>query len=201
VSAPRIALLALVALAVAVSDLSQGCGGSGRGSSPLPSGVTFEGNVAAVLPPQASLGTRRWLARVESYLFPRPAIAQSTCAAKHVLACVTNGRDPAVCSAVNPSDCRFSVSTGLVSGSFAGGAFGFADDTNENGAIDPGEAVAFFLSSFANACEGSVLTLNEVFIDFSDGFATAASVDSNQTCPTPTPTPTGRPTPSPTPTK
>jgi hypothetical protein len=56
--------------------------------------------------------------------------------------CVSNGRDTAVCSKVDPTDCRVSVSVDVLLDDFAGGSFGFVDDTDGTGAIDSGEPIA-----------------------------------------------------------
>lgn len=191
----RLAMAGVVLLA------ALGCGGSSN-----PGGVTFVGTVTSVTPQQAmrEVPARRWLAKVQSLVLPS-AVAQSSCPAKHVLACASNGSAPEACDRVEIVDCQFSVSVPATATDFAGGAFGFVDDANDNGAHDPGETVAFLFAALGRLCEGTVVHLEDVHIDFTPGAAkaTAGTVSKDpDTCPntTPSPTTTSTPGPSPTPT-
>ncbi len=176
-----------------------GCGGDGGPAA------TFNGNVALVSPPQARLSTqnRTLFARTGSFLLPE-AVAQSPCPAAHVLICVNNGTRT-ICRPVSNGDCEFGVSIDARD-DFALGELFFVNDTNEDGSRDAGEARAFLSNPLGRICNGSVVTLIDVAIDFSTPFAVAASVEKNpDTCsssrtPTPTgPTPTRTATRTPTP--
>ena len=84
-----------------------------------------------------------------------------------------------------------------------GGAFGFVDDANDNGERDPGETIAFLFAALGRLCEGTVVKLDDVQIDFTPGtaHATAGSVRKDpDTCTNATPGPTARSTPGPSPT-
>ena len=158
-------------------------------------GVTFEGNVASVSPQQAMLQapSRRWLAKVESLLLPN-AVAQSSCPARHVLACASNGSDPEECERVDSDDCGFSVSVPADSDGFVGGTLAFVDDEDDDGEHDSGEPIAFLLALFGRLCEGTVVKLDDVAINFTLGSATAASIDKDpDTCESVTPIPTPTP--------
>jgi hypothetical protein len=199
-------MVTLLALAVAASATWIGCGDD-HGNE-----VTFVGNVISVTPAQAMrvAPSHRWLARVRSFVVP-DALAQSSCPAKHVLACASNGRQRPVCARVHAADCRFSVAVDALPEEFANGFLAFEDDANGNGRGDAGrERIAFLLSPpLGNVCNGQVVTLHDVSIDFTTGAASAASVEKDPTtCPPPTPgtpvatrTPTRTPTPAGTPTR
>jgi hypothetical protein len=176
----------------------------GCGSDHNPGGVTFVGTVTSVTPQQAMLEqpSRRWLAKIESLLLPN-AVAQSSCPARHVLACAGNGVSPEACERVDIVDCGFSVSVPATLTAFAGGAFGFVDDANDNGEHDSGETVAFLFEALGRLCEGTVVKLDDVQIDFTPGTAraTAGSVRKDpDTCANATPGPTATSTPGPSPT-
>jgi hypothetical protein len=178
----------------------------GCGSDHKQGGVTFVGTVTSVTPQQAmrEVPARRWLAKVESLILPS-AVAQSSCPAKHVLACASNGVSPEACERVDIVDCGFSVSVPATLTAFAGGAFGFVDDANDNAEQDSGETIAFLFEDLGRLCEGTVVKLDDVSIDFTPGsaHATAGSVRKDpDTCPnvTPGPSATSTPGPSPTPT-
>jgi hypothetical protein len=193
----RIAIAAAIVVALASAQAWQGCGNGKHPSSD----VTFAGNVANVIPPQAMRDepSRRWLAALDSLVFPE-AVAQSTCPVRHVLACASNGGDSVVCQRVNTTDCRFSVSVALPASDFSG-AFGFVDDANDNGKLDQGETIAFLFTPLGSVCRGMTVTLNDVTIDFANGFSTATSVEKDpDTCPTVTPGPSPTPPPGTTPT-
>jgi len=187
-------LVALAALLAAI-----GCGGDDHHG-----GVTFVGTVTSVTPQQAmhAAPARRWIARLGSAIVPS-AVAQGTCPAKHVLACASNGKDPEACERVDVVDCGFSVSVPSTAANFVGGAFGFVDDANDNGQHDPSETVAFLFANLGLLCEGTVVKLDDVQIDFTPGtaHATAGSVRKDpDTCngtpgPTPSVTPVRTPTP------
>jgi hypothetical protein len=160
-------------------------------------GVTFTGTVTSVSPQQAMLQTpsRRWLAKVDSFLLPS-AVAQSSCPARHVLACANNGSDPESCERVDSGDCGFSVSVPADSDGFVGGTVAFVDDQDDDGEHDSGEPVAFLLASLGRLCDGTVVKLDGVAINFTLGTATAASVNKDpDTCANVTPTPIPTPTP------
>ena len=155
-------------------------------------GVTFTGTVTSVSPQQAMLQTpsRRWLAKVDSFLLSS-AVAQSSCPARHVLACANNGSDPESCERVDSGDCGFSVSVPADSDGFVGGTVAFVDDQDDDGEHDSGEPVAFLLASLGRLCDGTVVKLDGVAINFTLGSATAASVNKDpDTCANVTPTPT-----------
>jgi len=173
----------------------------GCGSDHHAGGVTFEGTVTYVTPAQAmrQAPVKRWLAKVESMLLPN-AIAQSSCPAKHVLACASNGTNPEACERVDVVDCGFSVSVPATTNDFAGGAFGFVDDANDNGAHDSGETVAFLFADLGRLCDGTLVKLDDVAIDFTQGtaHATAGSVRKDpDTCTNATPSPSTTSTPGP----
>lgn len=186
-------IVPILSIAVGAGGMWWGCGSSG---GPF---ATFQGNVSSVSPPQSmrEAPLHRWLAEVDSLVLPK-ALAQSTCPAKHVIACATNGRDNAVCVRVD-SECGFSVSLDVLGGDFSKGSFGFVDDVNSNRAADSGERVAFLFTSLGRVCNGTVVTLKNVAIDFNNGSATAGSVVKDpDTCPPTTPTPTRTPSVGPT---
>jgi len=163
--------------------------------------VAFTGNVSSVSA-QAKLESspRRWFSRLDG-LWPASAIAQSTSAVNHVLVCAGNGRDPAVCNQVN-GDGTFFLALNLIDSDFAQGSLGFVDDANHNGVFDQGDGFALLTNPFKPVCDGSVVTLINVAIDFASHTATAAAVEKDpDTCPTPTPTATGTATPPPTATR
>ena len=171
----------------------------GCGSDDHHGGVTFVGTVTSVTPQQAKAPSQRWLARLGSAIVPS-AVAQGTCPSKHVLACASNGKDAEACERVDVVDCGFSVSVPSTA-QFTGVAFGFVDDTNDNGQHDASETVAFLLENLGLLCEGTVVKLDDVQIDFTPGsaHATAGSVRKDpDTCGTQTPTPSGTNTPRPT---
>jgi len=176
-----------------VGLLGQGCGGDDNGPS-----ARFTGAVSGVSPTQASvpLRSRPLLAAVE-WMLPTLAHAQSTCPALHLLACASNGRDSAVCRHVDADSCNFDVSLDVLENLFAGGTFFFVDDANGNGQEDSGEATAMLTNPLGAVCNGSVVALTDVAIDFLGGAATAVSVvkDPN-TCPDTTPGPAPTATPS-----
>ena len=177
----------------------QGCGGSDHNSS---TSATITGNVASVNPAQAKAETRSRLLAAADLLVPR-AVAQSTCAARHVLVCVAS--DPsqqAVCDTIDADSCRFSISFDVVN-DFADGKVAFIDDANQNGRADSGEGFAFLTNPIGPICPGTVVVLNDLSIDFSTITATAASVDkAPDTCgATATPTARGTGTPTATPTQ
>ena len=189
-----------IVVGIAVLLAMAGCGGGDN----KPSGVTFVGTVTSVTPQQAMLErpSRRWLAKIESLLLPN-AVAQSSCPAKHVLACASNGVAPEACERVDIVDCGFSVSVPATLTDFAGGAFGFVDDANDNGERDSGETIAFLFAALGRLCEGTVVKLDDVQIDFTPGtaHATAGSVRKDpDTCTNATPGPTATSTPGPSPT-
>jgi hypothetical protein len=195
IQAMTISLAVVLALAV----VWQGCGGddhNGRGGS-----VTIKGNVSSVTPAQAKAESRsRLLAAAES-IFASEAVAQSSCPARRILACVSNGGgQPLLCEPVDSDSCLFSVSFDVLN-DFAGGVFGFLDDTNDNGVLDPGEAGTILTNLLAPICPGSVVTLNDVAIDFTTQTATAASVEKNPDTCTATATPTRSGTATATPTR
>jgi hypothetical protein len=187
----RMAIGSVVLLAMA------SCGGDDNKAR----GVTFVGTVTSVTPQQAMLQvpSRRWLAKIESLLLPN-AVAQSSCPAKHVLACAANGATAEACERVDIVDCGFSVSVPALPDAFARGAFGFIDDANDNGEHDSGETIAFLFEALGRLCEGTVVKLDDVQIDFTPGMAhaTAGSVRKDpDTCTGPVPTSTPAPTPTP----
>jgi len=185
-------VLAMV-LGLAVSVAWQGCGGDDGGPS-----ARFTGDVSGVSPTQASVRTpsSSILAAVD-WMLPSRAHAQSTCPALHLLACASNGRDDAVCRRVDSESCNFDVSIDVLENLFAGGSFFFVDDANGNGREDSGEATATLTNPLGQVCNGSVVAMSDVAIDFLGGSATAAAVvkDPN-TCPDTTPGPIATSTPS-----
>jgi hypothetical protein len=191
----QLGVLALV-LASSVAILGQGCGGDDSGPH-----ATFVGNVSGVSPTQASvpLRSRPALAALD-WMLPSIAHAQSTCPALHILACATNGRDSAVCRRVDTDDCGLEVSLDVLEND-AGGTFFFVDDADGNGREDADESTAMLTNPLGAICNGSVVTLTDVSIDFLGGTATAVSlVKDPDTCPpgsNPTPIATAFPTPTP----
>jgi hypothetical protein len=192
----RVALAITLASFVAVFGL--GCGGDDHGPS-----ARFVGDVRAVIPTQTSLRTsaRPALAAVD-WMLPSDAIAQSTCPALHVLACVSNGRDEARCRSVDADSCELDVSIDVLDNFFSDGTVFFVDDANGNGREDAGESTAMLTNPLGAVCNGSVVTLTGVAIDFVGGSATAISaIKDPDTCASITPgpgTPGFRtPTPSP----
>jgi len=185
-------MVSALVIAAAAGWMGSGCG-SDHGTA-----GTFAGNVTSVSPSQAMLQApaHRWLAEIPSFVLPK-ALAQSTCPAKHVIICASNGRDAKICSDVSNGDCSFSVSLDVLADDFSNGTVEFADDTNGNGAIESGEKVATLTNPLGRVCNGSVVTLSDVAINFTNGTATASSVVKNpDTCsgatsvPVPTATPT-----------
>jgi len=183
IQAMTISLAVVLALAV----VWQGCGGDDHNGS---GSVTIMGNVSSVTGAQTKAESRsRLLAAAES-IFASEAVAQSSCPARRILACVSNGGgQPLLCEPVSSDSCLFSVSFDVLN-DFAGGVFGFLDDTNDNGVLDPGEAGTILSNPLAPICPGSVVTLNDVAIDFTTQTATAASVEKNPDTCTATATPT-----------
>jgi hypothetical protein len=183
-----------VAVALAILFAAVSCGGDNHHG-----GITFEGTVTSVTPQQSmrTAPARRWFAKLGATLLPS-AVAQGTCPAKHVLACASNGTDPENCERVNVVDCGFSVSVPATTTDFVGGAFGFVDDTNDNGRHDTGETIAFLFEDLGRLCDGTVVKLDDVQIDFTPGtaHATAGSVRKDpDTCANQTPGPTSSVTP------
>jgi hypothetical protein len=181
-----------VAVVLVMLLAAMGCGGDHHRR-----GVTFVGNVTSVSPQQAMLQapSPRWFAKVESLLLPN-AVAQSSCPALHVLACASNGSDPEDCERVDSGDCGFSVSVPADSDGFVGGTVAFVDDQDDDGEHDSGEPTAFLLAALGRLCEGTVVKLDDVAINFTLGTATAASVNEDpDTCANVTPTPIPTPTP------
>jgi hypothetical protein len=173
---------------VAVSLVWHGCGGDDGGSA-----ATFRGNVSTVTPTQAAIDRpdRRWLARASSLLLPE-AIAQSTCPAKAVLVCANNGQT-FFCLPVRSSDCDFVVAINARD-DFANGSVFFVNDANKNGEKDTGEQTAGLLNPLGRVCNGTVVHLTNVAINFTAGTAAASTVEKDpDTCTntTPTRTPTG----------
>lgn len=178
-------MLMVLVLTAGAGWMWSGCGGDNGPSA------TFNGNVSSVSPTQAMLETpqHRWLAQIPSFILPK-ALAQSTCPVKHVIICANNGRDASICSGVDTGNCGFSVSLDVLSNDFSNGSIVFADDVNGTGTIEPGEKTAPLTNSLGRVCTGSVVTLNDVAINFTLGFATASTVDKNpDTCSGVTPTP------------
>ena len=184
---------ATLLLAALVGVLGQGCGGDDHhGGS-----AEFTGNVSAVAPAQASVPLRhRPLLAALGWWLPSAAIAQSSCPALHVLACASNGNDTQ-CHRVDSDSCAFDVSIDTLDSSFASGMVFFVDDANGNGSQDDGEATATLTNELGSVCNGSVVTLSGVVIDFLGSTATAVSVVKNpDTCPATTPTPVTTVTPT-----
>lgn len=179
-------------IAIVITSLGWlGCGGDGGGS-----GATFKGNVAAVSPAQARLAapSQTWLARTRFLLLPE-AVAQSSCPAAHVLICVDNGART-ICRPVGSGDCDFSLSINAKD-DFASGQISFVNDANDDGNRDAGETRAFLVNPVGRVCNGSVITINDVAIDFSSPVAIAASIEKDpDTCPEATPARTRTSTPT-----
>ncbi len=179
------AILGAILAVVAAGFFWQGCGGDDTKAA------TFTGNVSSVSPTQASIETpNRWLARAGSFLLPK-AVAQASCPAPHVLVCASNGVR-SFCKRVGSESCNFSISIFAVN-DFAQGSISFVDDANEDGNEDSGEAEAILFQPLGRVCNGSVVTLTDVDLNFTNGIATAASIEKDpDTCrePTPTRTPT-----------
>ena len=211
-----------------------GCGGD-HASTP----VTFRGDVAEVkkVVSRTLKASGRFLAaRDFSRGLLGEAFAQSSCGADvaAVLACAVtqhDGGDPRVsCAAVDENECTFSVAVRL-SEDGDSTSLVFVQDQNGNGRFDPEEPAAvadglFEGSSATQFCNGDIVVLENVEIDFSTLSYTADSMEKSfdscngaspsptetsgltptatvtGTPPTPTPTPTVTPTPTspPTPT-
>ena len=180
----RIAWLPIVLMAVA-------CGSDGGDN-----GVTFSGTVTSVTPQQtaaAQSGPRRWLADVRA-LAVADAVAQSSCPALHVLACASNGSDPQVCERVNASSCNFSVTVPADAAGFISGQLTFVDDQNGDRRPTTGEPVAALIAVFGRLCEGTVVKLDGVSMNFTAATAVASSIRKDpDTCTNATPTPVQTP--------
>ena len=188
------AKLAALVLALAAGVLGQGCGDDDDGPS-----ARFIGNVSGVSPTQASVPLRsRPLHAAIDWMMPPLAHAQSTCGALHVLMCASNGRDDAVCRGVDADSCSFDVSLDVLDNFFAGGSLFFVDDANGNGREDADEDTAILTNPVGLVCNGSVVTLTDVAIDFLGGSATAISVVKNPDTCSATAVPTSGFTPIPT---
>ena len=181
--------------AVAVAAAWQGCGGSDHGSSAI-----FTGNVSSVSPTQTAGAERaRGFMAAARRAFSSAAHAQSTCGS-HLIVCATSGGSQAiVCAPVDADSCRFDLSLDVLN-EFADGHLGFFDDANGNLRPDSGEAFGLLTNDVRPVCNGSVVNLTDVAVDFTTFSATASSFEKNpDTCPA-TPTPSGTPqTPTPTP--
>jgi hypothetical protein len=181
--------------AVAVAAAWQGCGGSDHGSS-----ATFSGNVSSVSPTQtAGVASPRGLLAAARLSLSSTAHAQSTCPSSHLIVCATSGGNQAiVCAPVDPNTCQFDLSLDVLD-QFANGHLGFFNDANGNLKPDSGEAFGLLTNDIRPVCNGTVVTLSDVAIDFTTFSATAASFNKNpDACPAKS-TPTGTP-PTPTPT-
>ena len=185
---------------LAMVAIWQGCGGSDHGSSD----ATITGNVTSVSPAQAMLESRSRMFALSDWMFASRAIAQSSCPARHVLACVGSGPgQPVECEKIDTDSCRFAVSFTVVN-EFEQGTVAFVNDANDNGQPDSGEPLAFLTNPLGSICPGSVVVLNDLVVDFTAQIATAASVDkAPDTCsatatPSATRSVTGTPTRAPT---
>jgi len=158
---------------LAMVAIWQGCGGSDHGSSD----ATITGNVTSVSPAQAMLESRSRMFALSDWMFASRAIAQSSCPARHVLACVGSGPgQPVECEKIDTDSCRFAVSFTVVN-EFEQGTVAFVDDANDNGQPDSGERLAFLSNPLGSICPGTVVVLNDLVVDFTAQIATAASVD------------------------
>jgi hypothetical protein len=158
---------------LAMVAIWQGCGGSDHGSSD----ATITGNVTSVSPAQAMLESRSRMFALSDWMFASRAIAQSTCPARHVLACVSSGPgQPVECEKIDTDSCRFAVSFTVVN-EFEQGTVAFVNDANDNGQPDSGERLAFLSNPLGSICPGSVVVLNDLAVDFTAQIATAASVE------------------------
>jgi len=157
-----------------------------------------------------------------------PTVTPSGTVTPTAVPTVTTSSTAAVCSRVRSSDCTFSTRIEL---SEDGGRvfLFFVQDANGNGGVDTGERQAFLVSALpSRLCNGDVIEIPDVDINFLTGTATAGGFITKQidacpeptaiathtasqtstpgtpsptttgTPPTPTPTPTETPTPTPT---
>jgi hypothetical protein len=182
-------MVSILLLAAGAGAMWWGCGGNDHDTA------AFTGDVISVTPSQAmrEAPSRRWLADVRSFALPE-AVAQSTCPAKRVIVCATNGHNQRVCVRVNTNDCKFEFEIDTLTNRFADGSITFVDDVNHNEEIDSGEATALLTNPLGSVCNDSVVILNDVAINFGSGSATAGSVEKRpDSCrgssPTPIPTP------------
>src|ERR1051326_5154587 len=185
----------------------QECGDNGS----LP--VDFEGNVASVEPPASAAVDRstgsafarrdiprsRWLgvSTADAQSAPCTTAVQQQLA--DVLACVStsnSGKLTLVCRHVNARRRPFSVEIGFdQDGQQA--AVAFVDDANRNGAADAGESGAVLTSPLpSRMCNGDVIEIPDVDVDFANGTATAGGAITKQVdaCPAPTGAATSTPT-------
>jgi hypothetical protein len=184
-------VLVVLCLAIALGLAWQGCGGSDHNG---PSSATFNGNVSAVNGQTKVERSRHWLASVKA-LLPADAVAQTSCPT-NLIFCVNNGADPTICRSVGGSDCSFDVSIDA-NDDFSRGVLVFVNDANGNGEGDTGEQFAFIDNDYKPVCDGTVVTLSDVTVDFVTHHATALSVDKDpNTCPTPSASPTRSVTPT-----
>lgn len=192
--------VAVVGIAVVMGFAASwvGCGGGGGGEPP----VRFEGSVSGVSGSMARSSWRSNVRLVFHSLFGAQAVAQS-CLAVNVLACAATATDSGApegdCSLVNSDTCTFTTELVIQNGL----AFFFIDDADGDGQFTDGESVAELTNDLGEVCNGSIVTLTNVDVDFTTGEATAESFEKDpDTCETtPTPTVTGTPpTATPTPT-
>lgn len=193
---------ALTATTLAVAVLYwQGCGSSGGEDV-----VTFRGNVESVVAAAfAPSSSHTYLARLGGWLFPS-AVAQSSCSTEveDVLACAGTGSEDEEggqvrCNRVRTSDCGFQVEIRLAAEGDPVTLF-FVQDENGDGAIDEGEPTASIDDppTFP-VCNGDVIALDDVEIDFEAGSYSADGIVKEEGCSaTPTPTSTSGPSPTPT---
>src|SRR5438067_716181 len=94
------------AVVVALALVWQGCGDDHNHSG----SVTIAGNVSSVTPAQAKAESRSRLFAAAQRMFAPQAVAQSSCPARRVIICVSNGPgQPVECSTVDSDSCQFSI--------------------------------------------------------------------------------------------
>jgi len=170
--------------------------GAGCGSDHGFGGATFSGNVTSVSGSTSVRAPSRWRPHdAKRTWFAGDAMAVS-CAASHVLACVDTSKQAEICGQVDPVACTFAIFV-AVGSSNSNVKVHFVDDSNRNGAPNGSEASAPLTNDLGTVCDGTVVTIKDVSIDFTAPSATAASIEkSPETCGV-TPTPGTTPSPSP----
>jgi hypothetical protein len=172
-----------------------GCGGGDDDFD-----VDVRGNVESVSGASANASpaqSESVFARILRF-FVGPASAQNgSCQAEGVLACAGSPSDETGdrlrCERVRTSDCGFHTRLHLAHDGDDLLVF-FCDDADGDERCDETEANALLTNDLGEVCNGDQVTLTDVAVDFGNGDATAADVDTSEpsACGA-TPRPTGTP--------
>jgi hypothetical protein len=150
--------------------------------------ASFQGNVRNVAGEvSARTAPSGWWAFWAS-LEPPNAVAQS-CEAQSVLACAETFADGSAagerCTEVNSASCEFNTEIHVIDDD---AGVSFVDDTDGDGGRDLDEPVAHLTNDLGSVCNGTVIVLHDVDINFAAETAVARRVDKPvDACPSGTP--------------